>query len=145
MMRKRKVMVVTGTRAEYGILKPVLKKIKRHPKLDLILLVTGMHLSHEFGFTVEEIEKDGFDVDFKVDMLLSSDSKGAMVKSLAIGILGIAQVIEKAKPDVVFICGDRSEPLAATIASAYLTVPVAHLMEGIQQLVVILMIQLGMP
>jgi len=123
-------MVITGTRAEYGILKPVLNAIKRHPQLDLSLLVTGMHLSIEFGNTVKEIEKDGFNIDFKVDMLLSSDTKEAMAKSLGIGILGVVQAIEIAKPDMTLVCGDRNEPFAAAIASAYLTIPVAHLMGG---------------
>ena len=123
-------MVVTGTRAEYGILKPVLSSIKKHPQLELSLLVTGMHLSHEFGYTINEIEKDGFDIDFKIDMLLSGDTKGSMAKSIAIGILGMTEAIELAKPDIILICGDRSEPFAATIASAYLTVPVAHLLGG---------------
>ena len=126
----RKIMVITGTRAEYGILKPVLTAIKRHPQLNLSLLVTGMHLSHEVGYTAKEIENDGFCIDNKVDMLLSSDTKEAMAKSLGIGIMGIVQVIETAKPDVVLVCGDRSEPLAAAIASAYLTIPVAHLLGG---------------
>jgi len=126
----RKIMVITGTRAEYGILKPVLNAIKRHPQLDLSLLVTGMHLSIEFGNTVKEIEKDGFNIDFKVDMLLSSDTKEAMAKSLGIGILGVVQAIEIAKPDMTLVCGDRNEPFAAAIASAYLTIPVAHLMGG---------------
>jgi UDP-N-acetylglucosamine 2-epimerase (non-hydrolysing)/GDP/UDP-N,N'-diacetylbacillosamine 2-epimerase (hydrolysing) len=126
----RKIMVITGTRAEYGILKPVLNAIKRHPQLDLSLLVTGMHLSHEFGYTVKVIENDGFHIDCKVDMLLSSDSKGSMAKSLGIGILGMVQAIETINPDIVLVCGDRSEPFAAAIASAYLTIPVAHLLGG---------------
>ncbi|MBA7616556.1 GDP/UDP-N,N'-diacetylbacillosamine 2-epimerase (hydrolyzing) [subsurface metagenome] len=126
----KKIMVITGTRAEYGILKPVLNAINRHPQLDLSLLVTGMHLSHEFGYTAKEIEKDGFNIDFKINMLLSSDSKEAMAKSLGIGILGAVQAIEIAKPDMTLVCGDRSEPFAAAIASAYLTIPVAHLMGG---------------
>jgi UDP-hydrolysing UDP-N-acetyl-D-glucosamine 2-epimerase len=126
----RKIMVITGTRAEYGILKPVLTAIKRHPQLNLSLLVTGMHLSPEVGYTAKEIENDGFCIDNKVDMLLSSDTKEAMAKSLGIGIMGIVQAIETAKPDVVLVCGDRSEPFAAAIASAYLTIPVAHLLGG---------------
>lgn len=123
-------MAVTGTRAEYGIIKPILRAIKRHPQLDLLLVATGMHLLQEFGYTVAEIEKDGFDIDFKVDMLLGGDSKEAMAKSLGIGILNVVQVIETAKPDIVLVCGDRSEPFAAALAAAYLTIPVAHLLGG---------------
>ena len=73
-MMKRMIAVVTGTRAEYGILYPVLKAIEQHPKLQLLLIATGMHLSHEFGYTVQELEKDGFHIDTKVDMLLSDDT-----------------------------------------------------------------------
>lgn len=127
---KRKIMVVTGTRAEYGILKPVLRAIKQHPQLDLLLVVTGMHLSLEFGHTIDEIKKDGFNIDFRVNMLLNGDSKEAMAKSLSIGILNMTKVIKTAKPDIVLVCGDRSEPFAAAIAAAYLTVPVAHLLGG---------------
>ena len=123
-------MVVTGTRAEYGILRCVLTAIKKHPQLDLSLVVTGMHLSHEFGYTIKEIEKDDFDIDFKIDMLLSSDTKGSMAKSMAVGILGMVDAIEITEPDIILVCGDRSEPFAATITSAYLTVPVAHLLGG---------------
>lgn len=123
-------MVVTGSRAEYGILKSVLTAINKHPKLDLLLMVTGMHLSYEFGYTVKDIEKDGFDINFKIDMLLSSDTKSSMAKSLAIGILGMTEAIKIAKPDIVLVCGDRSEPFAATIASSYLSVPLVHLFGG---------------
>jgi UDP-N-acetylglucosamine 2-epimerase (non-hydrolysing)/GDP/UDP-N,N'-diacetylbacillosamine 2-epimerase (hydrolysing) len=126
----RKIMVVTGTRAEYGILKPVLKEIRNQPQLELSLIATGMHLSYEFGYTIKEIEKDGFIIDSKVDMLLSNDDKEAMAKSLGIGIIGMTQAIQKIKPDVTLICGDRSEAFAAAIASAYLMIPVAHLLGG---------------
>lgn len=127
---RKKIMIITGTRAEYGILKPVLNAIERHPRLILSLVATGMHLLHEFGCTVNEIEKDGFKVDFKINMLSNEDSKEAMAKSLARGIFGMVRAIKKSNPDIVFVCGDRSEALAAAIAAAYLTVPVAHLMAG---------------
>lgn len=127
---KRKVAVVTGTRAEYGILYPVLKAIERHPKLQLLLIATGMHLSHEFGYTVEELEKDGFHIDAKVDMLLSSDTLGGMAKSVGIGIIEMAQVWEQLKPDIILVLGDRTEPLAATVAGAYMNIPVAHIHGG---------------
>jgi len=126
----RKITVVTGTRAEYGILRPVLQSIKNHPQLELSLIVTGMHLSYEFGYTIKDIEKDGFTIDSKVDMLLSSDKKEAMAKSLGIGIIGLTQAIQTIKPDITLVCGDRSEAFAAAIASAYLTIPVAHLFGG---------------
>ena len=99
----RKIAVVTGSRAEYGILYPVLKAIEAHPELMLSLVVTGMHLSHEFGYTVQEIEKDDFKIDAKVDMLLSSDTPEAMAKSIGVGIIGLAQTWEQLKPDIILV------------------------------------------
>ncbi|MBN2186835.1 MAG: UDP-N-acetylglucosamine 2-epimerase (hydrolyzing) [Dehalococcoidia bacterium] len=126
----RKIAVVTGTRAEYGILLPVLKAIEIQPELMLSLVVTGMHLSHEFGYTVREIEHDGFTVDARVDMLLSSDMPGAMAKSVGMGVIGMAQTWEQLKPEIILVLGDRVEPLAATIAAAYINIPVAHVHGG---------------
>jgi len=126
----RKITVVTGTRAEYGILYPVLKAIEAEPKLALSLVVTGMHLSCEFGYTVHEIERDGFRIDTKVDMLLSSDTPGAMAKSVGMGIIGMAQAWEQLEPDMILILGDRVEPLAAVITGAYMNIPVAHIHGG---------------
>ena len=130
MKKTRKIMVITGTRAEYGILKPILNAIKKHPKIELSLLVTGMHLSHEFGYTINDIKKDGFNIDFEIDMLLCGDTKKSMAKSISIGVLGMTDAIEYAKPDIVLICGDRGEAFAATIASSFQTIPVVHLFGG---------------
>ena len=127
---KRKVAVVTGTRAEYGVLYPVLKAIEQHPKLQLLLVATGMHLSREFGYTVEELEKDGFRVDAKVDMLLSDDTSSAMSKSVGIGIIGLTQTWEQLEPEVIVVLGDRVEPLAAAISGAYMNIPIAHIHGG---------------
>ncbi|MBF8264152.1 MAG: UDP-N-acetylglucosamine 2-epimerase [Dehalococcoidia bacterium] len=126
----RNIAVVTGTRSEYGILNPVMKAIKGHSGLELSLVVTGMHLSHEFGYTAREIEKDGFTIDARVDMLLSSDTSAAMAKSIGLGILGMAQTWEQLKPDVILVLGDRVEPLAAAVAGAYMNIPVAHIHGG---------------
>lgn len=126
----RKIAVVTGTRAEYGGLYTVLKAIKIHPMSKLSLVVTGMHLSHEFGYTVKEIENDGFEVEAKVDMLPSNDTLGAMAQSVGVGIIEMAQVWEQLKPDVILVLGDRTEPLAAAIAGAYMNIPVAHIHGG---------------
>lgn len=127
---KRKVAVVTGTRAEYGILYPVLKVIEQHPKLQLLLIATGMHLSHEFGYTVQELEKDGFHIDAKVDMLLSNDTLPAMSKSIGIGIIGLAQTWEQVEPDIIVVLGDRVEPLAAAISGSYMNILIAHIHGG---------------
>jgi GDP/UDP-N,N'-diacetylbacillosamine 2-epimerase (hydrolysing) len=125
-----KVAVVTGTRAEYGVLYPVLKAIEARPELRLSLVVTGMHLSQEFGYTVGEIEKDAFPIEARVDMLLSSDTPGAMAKSVGLGIIGLAQAWEQLRPDIILVLGDRVEPLAAAIAGAYMNIPVAHIHGG---------------
>ena len=126
----RKIAVVTGTRAEYGILYPVLKAIEAEPDLELCLVAAGMHLSHEFGYTVREIEKDGFGIHATVDMLPESDSPGAMAQSVGKGIVGMVQAWEQLKPDMILLLGDRTEPLAATIAGAYMNIPVAHVHGG---------------
>lgn len=126
----KKVAVVTGTRAEYGILLPVLRAIQARRELTLSLVVTGMHLSHEFGYTVRDIEKDGFKVAARVDMLLSGDTLSAMAKSVGLGIIQMAQVWEQLSPEVILVLGDRVEPLAAVIAGAYMNVPVAHIHGG---------------
>ncbi|MAF43246.1 MAG: UDP-N-acetylglucosamine 2-epimerase (hydrolyzing) [Parcubacteria group bacterium] len=126
----RKIAVVTGSRAEYGILLPVLRAIEKSPRLELQLIVSGMYLSHEFGYAVKEIIKDGFRVAAKVDTLLSDDTGGRMAKSIGIGILGITQVLEGLKPDIVLVLGDREEPLAAAISGLCLGIPVAHIVGG---------------
>ena len=126
----KRIAVVTGTRAEYGVLYPVLKAIEAHPELTLSLVVTGMHLSHEFGYTVQEIEKDGFNIEAKVDMLLSSDTPGAMAKSLGLGVIGLTQTWEQLNPDTILLLGDRIEPFAAAIAGAYMNIIVAHISGG---------------
>jgi GDP/UDP-N,N'-diacetylbacillosamine 2-epimerase (hydrolysing) len=126
----RKIAVVTGTRAEYGILLPVLKAIGAQQGLKLLLVVTGMHLLPEFGNTVEEIERDGWKIDARVDMLQTGDTGSAMAKSVGVGIMKLAQTWEKLKPDIILVLGDRMEPLAATISGAYMNIPVAHIHGG---------------
>lgn len=127
---KRKITVITGTRAEYGIFYPILKAIQKHSKLQLSLIVTGMHLSPNHNYTVREIEKDGFPIDARVDMLLQNDEGSAMAKSVGLGVLGMAQAFETIKPDIVLLLGDRGEMMAAAIAGAYMNIPLAHLHSG---------------
>lgn len=126
----RKVCVFTGTRAEYGILRPLLRTILQKPELHLQLLVSGMHLSPEFGLTVREIEGDGFSIDERVEMLLSSDTPLGTVKSAALGLMGIAEAIGRLAPDILVLLGDRFEAFAAAAAAYLLGVPVAHLHGG---------------
>ena len=129
-MNKRKICVVTGTRAEYGHLYWVIKRIHDDPDLELQLLVTGMHLSHEFGLTVKEIEKDQFPISERVEMLLSSDTETAIAISMGVGMIGFAKAYEKLKPDVLMILGDRFELLSAVSAVIPFRIPVAHIAGG---------------
>lgn len=126
----RHVAVITGTRAEYGLLKPVIDRITASPHLQLSLLVTGMHLSPEYGHTLKQIEADGVPITAKVDMLLSSDTSAAMAKGMGIGIYGLTQEIERLRPDVVLVLGDRVEAFAGAVAGLFCGALVAHLHGG---------------
>lgn len=128
--RKRKICYVTGSRADYGLIKHTIKKLQK--EFNLSLIVTGMHLSHEFGYTIDEIEKDGFKIDAKVDMLSVEDTGGGMAKSLGMAIIGVTRALERIKPDVVLVLGDKGETLAGAIAGAHLNIPVIHLHGGEQ-------------
>lgn len=127
---KRKVCIVTGTRAEYGLLYPLMRAILSHPGLDLSILATGMHLMPEFGYTVKEVESDGFVIDAKVPMYLSGDTTATTVKGLGIGIIGITQALEYIAPHTVVVLGDRDEALAAAIAGAHMNIVVCHIHGG---------------
>ena len=129
-MSKRKVCIFTGTRAEYGLLKPLMEEMEKEPTLELQVVVSGMHLSPEFGLTYKEIEKDGFKIDEKVEILLSSDTPVGICKSIGLGIISYSEVLEKLKPDLVIILGDRFEALAFAIASHVHRIPIAHLYGG---------------
>ncbi len=124
------VAVVTGTRAEYGLLKPVIKAIRNHNNLIVKVIVTGLHLIPEFGYTINEIIADGINIDYTVDMLLGGDTGGAMAKSLGIGIIGMTNVLEILQPDMLVVLGDRGEAFAATVAAIHLNIPVAHIHGG---------------
>lgn len=126
----KKVAVFTGTRAEYGLLYWFLKDIQSDSDLCLQLLVSGMHLSPEFGETYRQIEKDGFKIDEKVEILLSSDSAVGTAKSMGLGVLGFADALSRLAPDVLVILGDRFEALAAAQTAMILRIPVVHLHGG---------------
>ncbi|MDH3791068.1 MAG: UDP-N-acetylglucosamine 2-epimerase, partial [Rhodospirillales bacterium] len=113
MASKRRICVVTGTRAEYGLLHAVMSELERDPDLALQLVVTGMHLSPEFGLTCEVIEADGFAIDEKVEMLLSSDTAVGVAKSMGLGTIGFADALARLRPDMLVLLGDRFELLAA--------------------------------
>ncbi|CAE06964.1 UDP-N-acetylglucosamine 2-epimerase [Parasynechococcus marenigrum] len=127
---RRKIGVVTGTRAEYGLLRWVMQGIKDSELLDLQLIVTGMHLSPEFGLTVKDIEADGFSIDRKVEMLLSSDTPTGITKSIGLGMIGFADALTELQPDLLVVLGDRYEILAAASAALIARVPIAHIHGG---------------
>jgi UDP-hydrolysing UDP-N-acetyl-D-glucosamine 2-epimerase len=129
-MEKRKVCIFTGTRAEYGLLKPLMDEIKSDPDLELQIVASCMHLSPEFGLTYKEIEKDGFNIDEKVEMLLSSDTPSGIVKSMGLGMIGYTDALNRLKPDITVVLGDRFEALAFAIASFVNRIPIAHLYGG---------------
>lgn len=127
---KRKICFVSGTRADYGLLFPLMKAIAIEPDFQLQLIATGMHLSPEFGLTYRKIQEDGFQIDAKVEMLLSSDTGLGVTKSLGLGLIGMADALENLKPDLLVLLGDRFEILAAAQAALIAKVPVAHLCGG---------------
>lgn len=129
-MKKRKICVVTGTRAEYGLLRLVMEGIRESVLLELQVVATGMHLSPEFGLTYREIENDGFNIDGKVEMVLSADTPSAITKSTGLGMIGFADVMAELQPDVVVILGDRYEMLAASFAALSARIPIAHIHGG---------------
>jgi len=126
----RKMCVITGTRAEYGLLRWVMQSIKDDHELTLQVIATGMHLSPEFGLTYREIEKDGFQIDRKVEMLTSSDSPVGIAKSMGLGLIGIADALNDLKPDLIIVLGDRFEIFAAAAAALVARIPLAHLHGG---------------
>ncbi|MDB3979053.1 UDP-N-acetylglucosamine 2-epimerase [Pseudomonadales bacterium] len=126
----KKIAVFTGTRAEYGLLFWLLKDIQSDSELDLQLLVSGTHLSPEFGNTYREIEHDGFIIDEKIEILLSSDTPIGVAKSMGLGVLGFAEALGRLDPDALVILGDRFEALAAAQTALILRIPIFHLHGG---------------
>ena len=127
---RRKVCVVTGTRAEYGLLKPVMEGIRDSDRLELQIIATGTHLEEEFGSTKREIKKDGFKIDAEVPVIAKGDERLAMTISIGNGIKEMALVLEKLKPEIVVVLGDRYETLASAIAASYTGRLLVHLFGG---------------
>lgn len=127
---KKKICVVTGTRAEYGLLRPLMEKIRQDKDLVLQLVATGMHLSPEFGLTYRQIEEDGFCIDEKVEMLLSADTKSSIVKSTGLGMIGFSDALCRLSPDMLIVLGDRYEIFAAATVAMMLNIPIAHIHGG---------------
>ena len=129
-MNKRKICVVTGSRAEYGLLYWLMRAIQIDEHLKLQIVVTGMHLSPEFGLTYRVIEEDGFTIDEKVEMLVSSDSCVGIAKSIGLGVIGFADAFYRLQPDILVILGDRYEIFAAAQAALVARIPIAHIAGG---------------
>jgi len=127
---KCKTCIVTGTRAEYGLLYWLMKEIQNDPDLELQIIATGMHLSPEFGLTYRQIEKDGFKIDKKIEILLSSDTPVGISKSMGLGMIGFSEAYVEMKPDIVVLLGDRFEIFSAAIAAMIARIPIAHLHGG---------------
>jgi len=126
----RRIAVVTGSRAEYGLLYWLMKEIQEDVDLELQLIVTGMHLAPEFGMTVKVIERDGFPIAERVEMLLSADSDAAVAISMGLGLIGLAKAYQRLQPELIVLLGDRFEIFAAAAAALPLAIPVAHIHGG---------------
>jgi GDP/UDP-N,N'-diacetylbacillosamine 2-epimerase (hydrolysing) len=129
-MARRKVLYVTGTRADFGLMASTLRQIAQHPQLQLQVAVTGMHLSPAYGLTVREIEAGGFDIVACVPTPVEERTPAAMSEGIGQAIVGLTRALAEAKPDLLVVIGDRGEMLAAAIAALHLGVPVVHLHGG---------------
>lgn len=126
----RKICIVTGTRAEYGLLRWVMEDIRQNPGLELQVIATGMHLSPEFGLTYLEIERDNFRIDRKLETLLSADTPSGLAKSMGLGLISIGEALQQLKPDLMLVLGDRFEIFSAVAAALVARIPVVHLHGG---------------
>ena len=127
---KKIIGVVTGSRAEYFLLRWIMERIRDSENLELQVFVTGMHLSPEFGLTYADINKDGFRIDRKVEMLLSSDTASSVSKSMGLAMIGFADAFEQLQPDLMIVLGDRFEILAASAAAMIARIPILHIHGG---------------
>jgi len=126
----KKIAVFTGTRAEYGLLYWLMRDINSDTQLELQLIVSGTHLSPEFGETIKAIEQDGFPVHSKVEMLLSSSTSVGIAKSMGVGVIGFADALDRLKPDCIVVLGDRFEALALSQTAMVMQIPIAHIHGG---------------
>lgn len=126
----KKIVVITGNRAEYGLLRNVISRIEESEKLQLQLIVTGSHLSSLYGNTINEIREDGFEITEEVDMLIQSDKKSSIVKAMGIELMHLGSTLERLAPDLMLILGDRYEMLVAAVAAISMNIPLAHIAGG---------------
>jgi len=129
-MAKRKICVATATRAEYGLLRWLMREVKDAADLELQVIVTGAHLSPTYGLTFEEIEREGFAIDAKVDMELSAESGAGIAKSMGRCAIGFADALERLRPDILVVLGDRYELLSICAVATVMSIPIAHVSGG---------------
>jgi UDP-hydrolysing UDP-N-acetyl-D-glucosamine 2-epimerase len=127
---KKKICIATGTRAEYGLLNPLMTLLKQDKAIELQIVATAMHLSPEFGMTVDEITRDGFKVNEKIEMLLSADTNTAVVKAIGLAMITASEVFKRLKPDLLVVLGDRFEMLALVTSAYLMNIPIAHIAGG---------------
>ena len=127
---KKIISILTATRAEYGLLKPIITKLNRIKEFDVRIVATGAHLSPEFGLTYKEIEMDGFEIDEKIEILLSSDNPSSISKSMGLAMIGFADYFKLLNPDILIVLGDRYETLAVAMVAMNQRIPIAHLYGG---------------
>ena len=129
-MNERRICVVTGSRAEYGLLRNLMRGLKARADVCLQVLVTGMHLVPEFGMTIQEMRSDDITIDECIESQLASDSTTGTAKSLGLGIIGCTDALRRLQPHIVVLLGDRYEILGAAISASLLGIPVAHVSGG---------------
>lgn len=130
MIKQKRIAVITGTRAEYGLLFWLMQALKEHNEVDLKVIATGTHLSPYYGHTIDEIKKDNFSIDATVELLIDGDTLSAMGKSVGLGIISFIDALSNIKPDLVIVLGDRFEILSAAQASFFLKIPIVHIHGG---------------
>ena len=129
-MPKRKIAIVTGIRSEYSLLYPLIKRIHESRSLDLKLFVTGAHLSRDFGYTVTEIENDGFPIEERIKNLVKSNTGAGRVKGAGIQLLGLIKAFQRVRPDIVIAAFDREEAITVALVGSYMNIPVVHVGAG---------------
>ena len=128
--KRKKICIVTGGRSEYGLLRWLIDDIEKSDNFELILIATGTHLSQEFGLTIKEIEKDGYKINDKVEILLSSDTSTSICKSIGLGLIGFSDKFDFYKPDLLLILGDRYEIFSAAVSAMVCCIPIGHIHGG---------------
>jgi len=130
METRKKICFFTGTRAEYGLLKPLMQKVKNEDEFQIQIIASGMHVSPEFGVTYKEIERDGFTINEKVEILLSSDTDIGVSKAMGLGLISFSDSLKRLNPDILIVLGDRFEALSVSITAYVMKIPIAHLHGG---------------